>query len=123
MAAPRPIRSQSYEQVYELVRTAILNKQPIAAVYRERRRLFCPYVLGRNREGRINALCYQFGGGSASGLKEFGSTDNWRCVEVEKLTSVELLSTGWINPPNYSRHQSCIETIEAEVERHETAGI
>lgn len=122
MAAPKPIRSQSYEQVYELVRSAIAAKQPITAVYRERRRLLCPYLLGRNRDGRIHALCYQAGGETNSTLKRRGAADNWRCVEVEKLTEVSLSAERWFKAPNYSRHQTCIETIEAEVQLNEAAG-
>lgn len=117
MAAPRPIRSQSYEQVYALVHASITNKQPLAAVYNERRRLFCPYLLGRNHDGQLRALCYQYGGESSSGLKRRGSQDNWRCVDLEKLVEVELLDDKWTKPPNYSPLQTCIETIEAEVEQ------
>ena len=115
MAAPRPIRSQSYEQVYELVRSAIEAKKPLAAVYKDCRRLFCPYLLGRNEDGRPHALCYQFGGESKSGLNSRGSADNWRCLDIEKLVDVELLSEGWVTPPNFSQHQTCIATIEHAV--------
>lgn len=123
MAAPQPIRSQSYEQVYELVRAAIIARQPITAVYRERRRLFCPYLLGRNKSGRIQALCYQSGGENKSTMKGRGAPDNWRCVEVEKLTEVALSDERWFKAPNYSRHQTCIETVEAEVQLNEAAGL
>lgn len=119
MAAPKPIRSQSYEQVYELVRSAIAAKQPITAVYRDRRRLLCPYLLGRNRDGRIQALCYQ----SSDDPKRRGSADNWRCVEVEKLTDVSLSDERWLKAPNYSRHQTCIETVEAEIQLDQKAGV
>lgn len=116
MAAPQSIRSQSYEQVYALVHTAITNKQPLAAVYNQRRWLFCPYLLGRNRDGELRVLCYQYGGESSSGLKRSGSEDNWRCIDLEKLVEVELLADQWVIPPNYSPHQTCIESVEAEVD-------
>lgn len=116
MAAPQPIRSQSYEQIYALVQQSIANRQPLAAVYNNRRRLLCPYLLGRNKLGELRALCYQIGGESGGGLRRRGSEENWRCVNVEKLVEVELANEPWFTPPNYSPHQTCIETVEAAVE-------
>ena len=40
---------QTVEDMYRLIWTAIANKQPISAIYKERYRLFCPHRLGRNR--------------------------------------------------------------------------
>jgi hypothetical protein len=38
-------------------------------------------------------LCYQYGGESESGLKAMGSPENWRCIALDKLRSVELLDS------------------------------
>ena len=43
---------QTVEDMYRLIWTAIANKQPISAIYKERYRLFCPHRLGRNRLGQ-----------------------------------------------------------------------
>jgi hypothetical protein len=67
------IQFQTVEEIYRLVWTAVANKQPIKATYQERLRLLCPHRLGRNREGRLRALCYQYGGESQSGLQPAGS--------------------------------------------------
>jgi hypothetical protein len=68
---------QTVEEIYRLVWAAVANKQPIEAVYQGRLRLFCPHRLGRNREGRLRVLCYQYGGDSPSpahsGLQPVGS--------------------------------------------------
>ena len=56
-----------------------------------RRRLFCPHRLGRNKDGQLRVLCYQYGGESESGLKPIGSRDNWR---PEPLTSGILYCRG-----------------------------
>jgi hypothetical protein len=53
---------QTVEEMYRLIWTAIANKRPISAVYKERYRLFCPHRLGRNRLGQPRVLCYQYGG-------------------------------------------------------------
>src|SRR5688572_6388488 len=82
---------QTVEEIYRLVWTAVANKQPIEAMYQKRHRLFCPHRLGRNREGRLGVLCYQYGGESQSGLLPAGSPANWRCVVLEKLSRVRLV--------------------------------
>jgi hypothetical protein len=38
---------QTVEEMYRLIWTAIENRQPISAIYKERPRLFCPHRLGR----------------------------------------------------------------------------
>ena len=105
---------QTVEDIYRLVWTAIANKQPISAIYKERRRLFCPHRLGRNRARLLRVLCYQYGGESASGLAPMGSPENWRCIVLEKLRSVELLKGSWKTAPNHSRPATCV--IEADID-------
>ena len=99
---------QTVEESYRLVWTAVANKRPIEATYQERHRLFCPHRLGRNREGRLRVLCYQYGGESQSGLQPAGSPANWRCVVLEKLSSVKLVEDDWRTAPNHSRPASCV---------------
>jgi hypothetical protein len=57
-------RIQTVEEIYRLVWTAVANKQPMEAIYQGRHRLFCPHRLGRNKEGQLRVLCYQYGGKS-----------------------------------------------------------
>ena len=84
---------QTVGDMSRLICTAIANKRPIRAIYKELPRLFCPHRLGRNRLGQPRVLCYQSGGESDSGLGlgPIGSPENWRCVVFEKLRRVELL--------------------------------
>jgi hypothetical protein len=102
------------EGVYRIVRAAVVSRRPIAAVYHDRPRLFCPHRLGRNKEGQRRVFCYQFGGESESGLSPVGSPDNWRCIAVDKLRHVELLEGMWRTAPNHSRPASCI--VDADVD-------
>ena len=67
---------QTVEDMYRLIWTAIENRQPIAAIYRDLPRLFCPHRLGRNRQGQPRVLCYQYGGESETGLGPIGSPEN-----------------------------------------------
>ena len=107
---------QTVEEIYRLVWTAVANKQPIEATYQERHRLFCPHRLGRNREGRMRVLCYQYGGGSQSGLQPAGSLANWRCVVLEKLSRVKLVEDAWRTAPNHSGPASCLTEADIDSE-------
>ena len=42
---------QTVEDMYRLIWTAVANKQPISAIYKELPRLFCPHRLGRKSPG------------------------------------------------------------------------
>jgi hypothetical protein len=104
------------EDVYGIVREAVVGRRPISAVYHNRRRLLCPHRLGRNKEGQVRVLCYQYGGESESGLKPMGSPDNWRCLALNKLTRVELAEGAWRTAPNHSRPASCIVDADVDAE-------
>ena len=107
-------RIQTVEEIYELVWTAVENKWTIEASYQGRRRLFCPHKLGRNGEGQLRVICYQYGGESRSGLQPEGSPANWRCVELEKLSRVRVVESAWHTAPNHSRPGSCV--LEADID-------
>lgn len=64
--------------------------------------------LGRNSKGQLRVLCYQYGGESESGLGPAGSSDNWRCILLDKLSAIEPLEGPWHTAPNHSRPASCI---------------
>ena len=115
MAAVRVIRQQSYEAIYTLLKEAMLAKQPVSAIYKEFRRVLCPYVLGRTKGDSLRVLCYQSGGESHSGLGHKGSDENWRCIDIEKLTDVKLTEERWQSPTSRNRPQSCVSKVEFEV--------
>ena len=107
---------QTVEDIYRLVRTAVVSRQPIRAVYHGRDRWFCPHRLGRNHEDQIRVLCYQYGGESGSGLQAAGSPANWRCIALERLSRVELLEGAWQTGPNHSRPQTCVAEVDVDAE-------
>jgi hypothetical protein len=106
-------RIQTVEDLYQLVWTAVASKRPIEARHHGHPRLFCPHRLGRNREGQLRVLCYQYGGKSESGLQPAGWPANWRCLALEKLSRVRLLEDVWRTAPNHSRPASCL--INADI--------
>lgn len=103
---------QTVEDIYQLVWTAVAGKRPLEARYHGHHRLFCPHRLGRNKQGQLRVLCYQYGGESESGLQSPGSPANWRCVALEKLGRVKLLEDDWRTASNHSRPTSCV--LDAE---------
>ena len=107
---------QTVEDIYRLVRTAVVSKRPIRAIYQRRDRWFCPHRLGRNHKGQIRILCYQYGGESSKGLQAPGSPENWRCIDLEKLSRVELLEDAWHTAPNHSRPQTCVAQVDVDAE-------
>jgi hypothetical protein len=50
-----------------------------------------------------------------------GAPDNWRCLTVENLSQVELLDGPWQTAENHSRPQTCIETVELDVDDYPEA--
>ena len=52
---------------YEIVRKAIIEKKQIVAEYQGHKREMCPHVIGK-KYGENQALFYQFGGTSSSGI-------------------------------------------------------
>ena len=116
MAGGSASRAGGAGQVYADLYRAILQRMPIAAIYQERPRLFCPHRLGRNSKGELRVLCYQYGGESESGLGPPGSSDNWRCLTVAMLGSVKLLDDRWQTAANHSRPASCVVDPDIDAE-------
>ena len=108
---------QTVEDIYSLLFKAVSEQRPIRALYGGHERLMCPHRLGLNRAGDSRVLCYQYGGGSGSGLEPVGSPANWRCIALEKLRRVELLDTGfWQTARNHSRPQTCVTFADIDAE-------
>src|SRR5215469_15622456 len=76
----------------------------------------CPHRPGRNADGQLRVVCYQYGGESQSGLQPVGSPANWRCVVLEKLGKVKLVGDVWRTAPNHTRPGSCVIQPDIDVE-------
>jgi len=99
---------------YRIIRDAILKKQQITAVYDGYPREMCPHVIG-TKNGRSQALFYQFGGSSKSGLAPDGSFANWRCIPVDDLVNVAVREGKWHTAANHSRKQTCVDVVDVEI--------
>jgi hypothetical protein len=99
---------------YALIADAIRNKQQVIATYNGHRREMCPHTLGHGKEGQAQALFYQFGGSSSSGLSA-DERQNWRCIPLAGLSNVEVREGAWHSAPNHTRPQTCVKNVEVEV--------
>jgi len=104
--------------VQELIVTAIEKRLIVTAQYQGFERVMCPHVIGykvtKKHGRRVNALFFQFAGGSSSGLPPEGE---WRCVVVDELLNVKVGPGQWHTGPSHTRPQTCVDvhSIIAEV--------
>lgn len=96
--------------VYALIRDAVLTKRQVVATYKGYRRELCPHVLG-TKNGRRQALFFQFGGGSASALPPGG---DWRCIPVEGLKDVVIRDGEWHTGVVHGHRERCVDVVDVE---------
>lgn len=101
----------------EIVVDAIHNKLIVTAMYQGYERVMCPHVVGYKRDKKtgarhLNALFFQFAGGSKSGLPPEGQ---WRCIHLNELSNLRSERGQWHTGPDHSRPQTCVDEIIAEV--------
>jgi len=97
--------------VVDIIVDAIHNKLIVTAMYQGYPRVMCPHVIGY-KDRRINALFFQFAGGSRRGLPPGGQ---WRCVHVDELSNVASGAGEWHTGPSHTRPQTCVDDVIAEV--------
>lgn len=72
-------------------------------------------MIGRNREGQVRVLCLQVGGESISGLQRKDGAGDWRCLALEKFSSVmEAENAQWQTARTSMRRPTCMDQIELE---------
>jgi hypothetical protein len=97
---------------YEVIRDAIVNKRQIVATYGGYEREMCPHGIG-TRNGRAQAIFFQFAGGSSQGLPSGGQ---WRCLAIEDLSKISTREGAWKTSSNYRQPNTCIDEIDVEVD-------
>ena len=100
---------------YNLIREAILDKMQVIATYDGFLREMCPHAIGHKIGSGDHVLVYQFAGGSKRGLQPLGSTQNWRCMDVEKITDISVREGEWHSYSKHRGRQTCIDIIDVKV--------
>ncbi len=98
---------------YDLVKQAILNKQCVTCYYNGYLRKMTPHVLGQ-KNGKQQALFYQYGGQSSSGLSA-DPIKNWRCIPIDKIENISINNDPFQTANSHSRTQTCVDSIDAEI--------
>lgn len=98
---------------YNLIREAILNKQCVTCTYNGYLRKMTPHVLGK-KKGKQQALFYQYGGQSSSGLSN-DPKENWRCIPVDRIENLSINNDSFQTANNHSKTQTCVDDIDVEI--------
>jgi hypothetical protein len=102
---------------WPLLEEAIRYREQVVATYNGRRRAFCPHALGY-KGNKSHVLVYQFA--DERDLRQSrtsgGSSEGWRCMDVDRLTDVTLRSGPWHSAPNIYNPQSCMDDIRVVVQ-------
>lgn len=98
-------------ETFELFSQAVEGRKQIVCTYQGRRREICPHVVGW-KEGREQALSFQFAGQSSKGLPPGGE---WRCLILSQVRDVEIRDGDWHTGHGHLRPQTCVNHIFAEV--------
>ena len=100
---------------HALIRQAILERKIVRAVYQGLYCEMCPHLVGK-KTNKDCALCYQFGGQSGSKLiQPDGSTENWRCIDIDDLSEVTIEDGPWHTASYDSRLRTCVDELDAVV--------
>ena len=90
------------------------ERKQVVCVYGGLKRAICPIVLGRTK-GEERTLAYQFAGQSSGGLPPGGQ---WKCLDLAKMTDVQLRSGQWHAGTSHKRPQVCVDEVDLDVNHH-----
>lgn len=97
-------------RTYELFADAVAARRPIVCMYDGYRRSICPIILGHS-DGQERALTWQFGGSGSKGPVH----GKWRCLELAKVTHVEMIDGPWQSGDSHMTSQSCVKDVDLDV--------
>ena len=108
--------------IYDLVKSALLQRKAMVIVRKGSDRYVCPHVIGikiDKKTGRRKQSClfYQWDGASETGLGPDGSDLNWRCVPIEQIEDAKIIDgerwhTVEVLPTKVS---FCVDEVDAKV--------
>ena len=110
----RKLRRRSPNDTYNLFRDAILRERQVTCTYRKHYREVCPHIIG-HRKGQEVVLAFQFAGQSERGLPRDGQ---WRCLYLSEVSDARLRDGRWYTGSSHVSAQSCVETVDLDVNIH-----
>ncbi|MEW6436863.1 MAG: hypothetical protein AB1508_06805 [Pseudomonadota bacterium] len=97
--------------IYDLFAEAIRSRRQILCRYDGYARELCPHILGESK-GHAVALAFQFAGQSRSGLPKGGE---WRCLWLDRVSEARLRDGPWHSGALHGQAQSCVESVDLDV--------
>ena len=94
---PNRLATKQPSEVHALLLHAVNGNRLIRFKYRDKLRIAEPHDYGRHR-GRVRLFCYQVGGQSSEALP------NWRWIDVEGVSDLELLQETFRGNRPSSKH-------------------
>jgi hypothetical protein len=97
---------------YQLMRQAILARQPVVCRYKGQTREICPHVLGTSGK-REMVLAWQYAGGTNNpkGLPPGGE---WRCMIVDDISLATIKPGPWRAGRDHRWDQTCVEKVDVD---------
>jgi hypothetical protein len=99
-------------QNYQIIRQSMLLLKPVSLVYSGHPRLVCAHALGLSKDGREQALVFQYGGSSSSGLPPGGE---WRCLRLGGVIGPKVTDGSWSTRHDHEETQTCVAQVDVEV--------
>lgn len=96
---------------YTLIAKAMAERKQVLCDCGGFARAICPIVLGHTK-GEERTLAYQFAGDSSGGLPRGGQ---WKCLDLSKMSGVQLRSGAWHDGTSHKRPQVCVEDVDLDV--------
>jgi hypothetical protein len=98
-------------QTYQLLVQAMTQRKQVYCFYKGFRRAVCPIILG-HKKGKERVLAFQFDGGASEGLPPGGE---WKCLELAKMSHVELQDGPWRSGSRHSEAQHCVDDVDIDM--------
>ena len=97
---------------YELMRQAILTRQPVICRYKGQTREVCPHVLGlTGKHEMVQVWQYAGGTNTKGGLPPGGE---WRCMHVGEITMAALKPGPWHTARDHRWDQTCVADVDVQ---------
>jgi hypothetical protein len=99
------------DEVYEVFRKAVLQRQQVLAEYAGSRRGFCPHALGW-RAGEPYSLCYQFLSLDEPLLEQCAGA--WCCIPLSGIAGAVVREGAWHTDMN-TPPPACLDVVDVQV--------
>jgi hypothetical protein len=97
--------------IYDLIRSAVLERRCLTAIYERRIRHFSPHCLGRNKLGGLSVLGFQYAGETNTSLPPQGQ---WRCFRLTNLSEVQVNADHWRTGEGHTSPSDCVKLVDVD---------